>query len=100
MVHSFDGTIEEANQLINLGLYIGLNACSMKTRLNLDCIVMINTDRIVVESDSPWCDFRPTHASFDHLSHATKSMIQSQVKKERFKEGAMVKGRNEPCMIL
>jgi len=31
VVHSFTGDIEELNQLLEMGLYIGVNGCSLKT---------------------------------------------------------------------
>ena len=31
VVHRFTGSIEEMNKLVELGLYIGINGCSMKT---------------------------------------------------------------------
>jgi TatD DNase family protein len=47
-----------------------------------------------VETDAPWCDIRPTHAS-----HPFISLEFEQKKKERFELGKMIKGRNEPCTI-
>ena len=48
------------------------------------------------ETDCPWCDIRPSHAGY--------SLIQTRpatpaVDKKKWKEGAMVKGRNEPHNI-
>jgi len=36
LVHSFTGTQKELNELLDLGLYIGVNGCSLKTQANLD----------------------------------------------------------------
>ncbi|VDN36414.1 unnamed protein product [Dibothriocephalus latus] len=35
VVHTFDGTADQANDLLNLGLYLGFNGCSLKLPENL-----------------------------------------------------------------
>lgn len=48
----------------------------------------------MLETDAPYCDIRPTHASYTYVStHFTS------VKKERH-DGGMVKSRNEPCTVV
>lgn len=51
----------------------------------------------MIETDSPWCDIRPTHAGYAYLSNIT-DQYQTK-KKEKFELGCLVKGRNEPCQI-
>jgi TatD DNase family protein len=52
VVHSFDDTIELANQLINeLNLYIGLNGCSLRTQQNLDTVTQLPLQRILLETE-------------------------------------------------
>ena len=38
VVHSFTGTEQELNQLLELGFYIGVNGCSLKTEENLQVV--------------------------------------------------------------
>jgi TatD DNase family protein len=104
VVHSFDGSSSTVKQLLDRGLYVGLNFCSMRTEDNIavirDCIPI---DRMMIETDAPWCDLRPTHPSYKYLTshshlHTDNWSPVECVKKEKFKEGAMVKSRNEPCM--
>ncbi|KAI1825450.1 TatD family hydrolase [Xylaria intraflava] len=165
VVHSFTGTAEEVRELADLGLYIGTNGCSFKTEENCAVVKEIPLDRLMLETDGPWCEIRPTHAGWRYLLEAktkdeganktpsdngeTPVLTTSEstpastaaptpnitrtttpnpqqgpaqskpprppkkpkkkepeiperwpiVKKEKWVKGAMVKGRNEPCMI-
>ncbi|KAF3070801.1 Deoxyribonuclease Tat-D [Daldinia childiae] len=154
VVHSFTGTAEEMRELMDLGLYIGTNGCSFKTAENCAVVREIHLDRLMLETDGPWCEVRPSHEGWKHLIEAPKPTDVPQpvastststeansaettgtstpsesvkrqpkgkqqqqskkqpkkkepevperfkvVKKEKWVEGAMVKGRNEPCMI-
>ena len=176
VVHSFTGTPEEAAELMELGLYIGINGCSLKTAENCEVVHGLPLDRLMLETDGPWCEVRPSHEGWKYLVAASKEVAaaaaaaataavssippaaenghtpsangdtpstssdapsangsedaadgtaarqskkrqqQQQkkkgqkkeaevperfrtVKKEKWEEGAMVKGRNEPCTI-
>jgi hypothetical protein len=67
LVHSFTGDEEELNQLLSLDLYIGVNGCSLKTPENLEIVKKIPLDKIVLETDSPYCDIRNTHAGAQYI---------------------------------
>ncbi|EST09058.1 TatD family [Kalmanozyma brasiliensis GHG001] len=106
VVHSFTGTIDEVKELLELGLFIGINGCSLKTQENLDVLPHIPLSRLMLETDAPWCDPRSTHASHSHIqafkqaNPALHARYQpASVKKEKWNPDAMVKGRNEPCSI-
>lgn len=140
VVHSFTGTVEEVRELAELGLYIGVNGCSFKTAENCEVVREIGLDRLMLETDGPWCEVRPSHAGWSYLlppkpaeaqvdrvdgGSATPSNgggepaakggrkqgkknqkrepevpdLFKVVKKEKWEEGAMVKGRNESCSI-
>ncbi|KAK4142769.1 deoxyribonuclease Tat-D [Dichotomopilus funicola] len=130
VVHSFTGTAEEMRELMDLGLYIGINGCSFKTAENCDVVREVDLSRLMIETDGPWCEVRPAHEGWKYLveweakakaaaeaeAEAQQQQQQQQakknqkkepevpdrfkvVKKEKWVEGAMVKGRNEPCTI-
>ncbi|KAK4239046.1 deoxyribonuclease Tat-D [Achaetomium macrosporum] len=143
VVHSFTGTVDEMRELMDLGLYIGVNGCSFKTAENCEVVKEIELSRLMLETDGPWCEVRPSHEGWKYLvefearakaaaaaaAAAAPSTAQGQagtpenqqqqqqgkkknqkkdpevleryktVKKEKWEEGAMVKGRNEPCTI-
>mmetsp|Transcript_26959 Transcript_26959/g.39667 ORF Transcript_26959/g.39667 Transcript_26959/m.39667 type:complete len:316 (+) Transcript_26959:376-1323(+) len=95
IVHSFTGTREEMLELCALGLYIGINGCGLRTQELLDMVAAIPMEKLVVETDAPWCGIKASHASSAHVS--TKF---AEVKKEKFVLGCMVKDRNEPAKVL
>jgi len=103
VVHSFTGSIEEAAELIGMGFYIGVNGCSMKTEQNLDALRTIPLDRLLLETDAPWCSMTSTHASKGHLDALPGSLrsryFPAAVRPESFVPGKAVKGRNEPSSI-
>ena len=87
VVHSFDGTLEQASQLISLNLYIGLNGCSLKKDISL--AKELPLDRITVESDAPWCSIKSTSPAYPYV-------ITRPELKGKWQEGYAIKGRNEP----
>lgn len=128
VVHSFTGTVEEMKELMDLGLFIGINGCSFKTVDNCAVVKEVSLDRLMLETDGPWCEVRPSHEGYKYLIEkqaqaeeapvengaTTKQQPQKKknqkkepevtdryksVKKEKWVQGALVKGRNEPCNI-
>ncbi|KAI8319633.1 hypothetical protein GQ54DRAFT_299205 [Martensiomyces pterosporus] len=101
VVHSYTGGIDEARELLDLGLYIGINGCSLKTEENLAVAKAIPVDRLMIETDCPYCEIRPTHASYKYLAAESEDgwRAPDSKKKERWSKDCMVKSRNEPCMI-
>ncbi|KZT02417.1 uncharacterized protein LAESUDRAFT_752139 [Laetiporus sulphureus 93-53] len=102
-VHSFTGTAEEATELMDMGFHISVNGCSLKTEDNLSAAKAIRPDKIMFETDSPWCTLTSTHASKAHLVSLPASLnalyFPPANRPEAFVYGKPVKGRNEPCAI-
>lgn len=96
VVHSFDSSVEEAKKFLDLGLYIGINGCSLKTENNLQTAKSLPIDKILLETDCPWCEIRPSHAGYKYIS---KENLLPSVKKEKWNSTSLVKSRNEPCNI-
>jgi TatD DNase family protein len=51
VVHSFDDTLELANKFIDMGYYIGLNGCSLRTDQNLQVVAQLPLERILLETE-------------------------------------------------
>ena len=96
VVHSFDGSAADLAAVLRLGdqFSVGINGCSLRTDDNLTVAASIPLSRLLLETDAPWCDLRPTHASAVHAPPPPKA-----VDKKKWSEGAIVKGRNEPARV-
>uniref|UniRef100_A0A1I8P2V7 Deoxyribonuclease TATDN1 n=1 Tax=Stomoxys calcitrans TaxID=35570 RepID=A0A1I8P2V7_STOCA len=97
VVHSFTGTLEEAQDVIDFhpNLYIGLNGCSLKTEENLNVVRQLPNDRILLETDCPWCGIRPSHAGQKFV----QTKFPTVKKKEKWTAESLIDGRCEPCQI-
>ncbi|KAF7306770.1 Deoxyribonuclease tatd [Mycena indigotica] len=103
VVHSFTGTPEEAIELMDMGFHLSVNGCSLKTEDNLRAAKTIRPERILLETDAPWCSMTGGHASKEHLASLPQSLrdvyFPPAARPEQFTTGKAVKGRNEPCAI-
>jgi TatD DNase family protein len=99
VVHSFTGTMEEMKELVEMGWDIGVNGCSLKTMENCEVVKHIPLERLQLETDGPWCEIRASHASSRCLHDFKEEGKWKWVKKEKWEEGSLVKGRNESALI-
>jgi len=105
VVHSFTGTREEFEELLALDdkIYIGVNGCSLKTEENVNVVQSIPLDRMLLETDAPWCAVKKAHFGNKFLEEENSNRIQTlfgtPVKPKKWQKGSMIKDRSEPCQI-
>ncbi|XP_051912754.1 deoxyribonuclease TATDN1-like [Hippocampus zosterae] len=95
VLHSFTGTAEELKRALELGLYIGLNGCSLKTKENLEVVREVPLERLVLETDCPYCEIRKSHAGFEFVENRP-----DMKNPEKSTGETPVRGRNEPARIV
>lgn len=96
VVHSFDGSLEQALKFIEFGFYIGINGCSLKTTEQLQTVAKIPIERILLETDCPWCGIRSSHAGSKFV--ATQFPVVKR--KEKWTADSLIDGRYEPAQIV
>ncbi|KAJ5079385.1 deoxyribonuclease tatdn1-related [Anaeramoeba ignava] len=94
VVHSFTGPLEELKALLDLNMYIGVNGCSLKQKENLEMVKEIPIERMMLDTDCPYCEIRQSHPT-----GGFRKTVFEAVRKEKFIKGKCVKGRIEPCFI-
>ena len=100
-----------ADRQVELGLYVGINGCSLKTEENLEMVKALPLDRLILETgtlvegdalradgaDAPWCSVTSTSAAAPYLpTDDSGYFVDKASKPDRWKEGLGVKGRSEP----
>ena len=73
---------------------VGVNGCSLKTEENLNVVKDIPIELMMIETDSPYCEIRNSHASKAHIR--TEHLLKS-IDKKKHDGVSLIKGRNEPC---
>jgi TatD DNase family protein len=96
VVHSFDDSLELAVGFMeDLDLYIGLNGCSLRTDESLAVVKELPLDKILLETDCPYCEVRKTHPGYQYI----QTHFEARAEK-KFERGLTVKSRIEPCHIV
>eukprot|EP00048_Salpingoeca_helianthica_P012359 m.178837 g.178837 ORF g.178837 m.178837 type:complete len:363 (-) comp15362_c0_seq1:28-1116(-) len=95
VVHSFDDSEAAVARCQALGLHICINGCSLRTEESLAVVRAIPAALLMLETDAPYCDIKPTHPG-----HRFVQTLLPTTKPERFELGKCVKGRNEPAHIV
>ncbi|KAI5188480.1 TatD DNase family protein [Nematocida sp. AWRm77] len=93
VVHSFTSSPEEMHVLVKKGYYIGINGLSINENHALSVIEEVPLDRLLLETDAPYCAVK---RSTEYFKHAGSYLAQ----KRSWSADAGIKGRNEPVNLL
>lgn len=96
VVHSFNGSKEEQDTLLGMDLHLSVNGSAFREKALADQIATIPLDRLMLETDAPWCDVRPK----DYGAGFVKTTFRTIKRKKPFERGACVERRNEPCHLV
>lgn len=96
VVHSFNGTREEQDMLLSMGLYLSLNGSAFREKALADQVAAIPLNRLMLETDAPWCDVRPK----DYGASFVTTTFRTIKRKKPFELGACLERRNEPCHLV
>ena len=71
----------------------------MKTAENMEIVKLVPMERLMVETDCPYCDIRNSHHSAQHVKTIFPKKDKTKYNPES-EEIAIVRDRNEPCTIV
>ena len=71
VVHSFTGTIDEANEFLNLGFHIGFNGIITFSETHHELVKTISMDRILLETDAPFLAPEPHRGQRNESLHVS-----------------------------
>lgn len=96
VVHSFNGSKEEQAALLDMGLLLSVNGSAFRTEALATQVMSIPRERLLLETDAPWCDIRPKDYGYAFVS----THFPTSKKKEPFVAGQCLERRNEPCHLV
>lgn len=76
ILHWFTGSKEEIKEAINKGCYISVNNAMLRSKRFVELLPLIPSDRILLETDSPFIDFNNSHTN-------TLQLISSVIKEHK-----------------
>jgi len=64
MVHCFTGNTAELQELLKMGLFIGVTALSFRTEENLEMVKQIPLDKLLIATNGPFSTMNPNFAGY------------------------------------
>ena len=78
IVHSFTGSEDELNKYLSLNLYIGVTGASFRTKNNIEVVKKIPNDKLLFETDAPYCEIRSSNAAFQFVETSFKGRLKKE----------------------
>ena len=104
VVHSFTGTKRDVQDIVTRlpGVYISVNGCSLRSEEGCAVVKDIPLDRLMVETDAPWCAIRKTSAAHKLLSEQSQKKNDQRIWEASAKSLSPVfaRGMIEPCALV
>ena len=95
VVHSFASDVaEELAKVLSRALHVGVNGSAFRTETSARLAASVPLDRLLIESDAPWCDIRPAHYGYRSVASVWPTHAPNN-----FVMGHCVEKRNEPCHV-
>ncbi|CCW71091.1 unnamed protein product [Phytomonas sp. Hart1] len=97
VVHSFNGSHEEQAAWLKMGFYLSLNGSAFREeKLARRLVSHLPRERLLLETDAPWCDLRRGDYGASFLS----TTFDTTARRAPFELGKCVERRNEPCHLV
>ena len=98
LVHSFVGSADQMEKLVELGLDVSVNGFSFKDQESMIMTSKIPLHRLQIETDAPWGELKATSELVKRYCTNAKPLPASK-KKDKWDSKCMIKERNESCSI-
>lgn len=87
ILHWFTGSVDELTLAVEAGFYFSVNASMMRSKRFLSLLSLIPSDRILLESDSPFIKYDTSYTeSLVHLQHSVENEKINIVLWDNFKK--------------
>lgn len=98
LVHSFVGSKSQMEELVEMGLHIGVSGFSFRDETTCDMVKHVPLGYLQIETDAPWGEISP-NSELAKRYIDDRFALPTRKKKDKFEMGMMVKDRNESCTI-
>jgi TatD DNase family protein len=101
VIHSFEGDLTYMRNLINHNIYISVCGYSLREEKDLDVIREVPLWRLIVETNSPFCEIKGSHSSFRFIkTFFSRKRKQFMPVEPENCLSLVLRGRNEPCLLV
>ena len=100
-MHAWIGTNSTAKKITELGLYIGISGCSLKSYDQCDAVRNIPLSSLLIETDCPFLNIYTSNVSWKLIKTRFPNRKPQKYKLNHSTfEDMLIRGRNEPCKVI